>query len=298
MAYGIQTELDSLIKLKHAAAMCLQNSRVATRTSISHHLTHFSGRGIDFNEVRYYQPGDDARRIHWRVTARTGQPHTKLYLEEKAQPVLILVDQSRSLFFGSKQTLKSVLAAEIAAVLAWKTVLKQDQLIAMIFEDCQTHFFKNRVQHHTVLALLKKLSAIQAVLPRSKNQRYFREALAQAARLSRPRTHIYLISDFLDLPASTLPYLTRLSKRSRLSICWVRDHFERMPLPAGNFSLCDGDRTLQIDLRQSDTRKQMQVMLDRNDQYLKESFLKNQIAFYEFFTDQCPLTNTRFLHDA
>ena len=80
------------------------------------------GRGFDFEEIRRYLPGDDIRSIDWRVTARTGKPHLRVFTEERDRPVILVVDQRRSMFFGSRRALKSVVAAETAALAAWEDV--------------------------------------------------------------------------------------------------------------------------------------------------------------------------------
>ena len=113
---GAYTDLRDLIRLRHAAREISHLADQKTSNPLAGLLTsNFRGRGIDFAEVRIYQPGDDVRTIDWRVTARTQVAHTKMFQEEKERPVLILTDQSASMFFGSQVTFKSVLAARTAA---------------------------------------------------------------------------------------------------------------------------------------------------------------------------------------
>ncbi|MFT6038708.1 MAG: hypothetical protein ACI9TP_001500, partial [Candidatus Azotimanducaceae bacterium] len=126
---GAYTDIRELIRLRHGS----KEIDIVTSAKARHPLSgllssNFRGRGIDFAEVRTYEPGDDVRTIDWRVTARTGAPHTKLFQEEKERPVLILVDQSQPMFFGSRVAFKSVIAAEVGALLAWTALTRGDRV--------------------------------------------------------------------------------------------------------------------------------------------------------------------------
>ena len=99
------------------------------------YLTKLKGRGMEFAEARPYQPGDDVRHIDWRVTARTVRTHTKLYREERERPVMLVLDQCRQMFFGSRKRLKSVQAARIAALMGWRALLRGDRVGAILFSE-------------------------------------------------------------------------------------------------------------------------------------------------------------------
>ena len=105
-------------------------------------LSKHKGRGVDFAEVRLYQPGDDIRSIDWRVTARKNVPHTKVFREERERPALLFVDQSQHMFFGSQQRLKSVAAAELAARIAWQITATGDRVGGMVLDNLGHHMFR------------------------------------------------------------------------------------------------------------------------------------------------------------
>src|SRR5262249_17765333 len=111
---GAFVDLADLIALRGVRLPIRTNAAIASGPHGGSRLSRQRGRGVDFAEVRMYQPGDDVRSIDWRVTARKARPHTKVYREERERPTLIVVDQCRSMFFGSKIRLKSVAAAECA----------------------------------------------------------------------------------------------------------------------------------------------------------------------------------------
>ena len=122
-ARGAYADLNDLIALRFPARQLgLARRNRALNALAGPNKSNFRGRGIDFEEVRSYQPGDDIRTIDWRVTARTGSAHTKLFREERERPVLVVVDQRSEMFFGSSHCCKSVLAAQLASLVAWSAL--------------------------------------------------------------------------------------------------------------------------------------------------------------------------------
>ena len=116
---GVHADIESLIKLRFDARLLKLDLTKGVRSTLAgQYQSRFRGRGMDYAESRQYQPGDDVRNIDWRVTARTGAVHTKIYVEERERPVFIMVDFSPSLYFGTRKTFKSVLAAQAASILS------------------------------------------------------------------------------------------------------------------------------------------------------------------------------------
>ena len=99
------------------------------------HRSHHRGRGLVFDELRAYQTGDDGRYMDWKVTNRIGKPHIRVFKEERERPVMMLVDQRQSMFFGSTGVMKSVAAAEVAAIIGWSSLFNGDQLGALLFTN-------------------------------------------------------------------------------------------------------------------------------------------------------------------
>ena len=144
-AHGVYAELADLIALRYGARnLQIGKRKRALSVLAGPNKSNFRGRGIDFEEVRGYQPGDDIRTIDWRVTARTGSAHTKLFREERERPVLLVVDQRNSMFFGSQHCFKSVLAAQLASLLAWSALNNGDRVGGLVFNDNQHREFRPR----------------------------------------------------------------------------------------------------------------------------------------------------------
>nr|WP_241480308.1 DUF58 domain-containing protein [Legionella norrlandica] len=131
MTNGVIAELSELIDLRrYVHSVHYKPQGRALRSG--NHISKFRGRGMDFAEVRNYQAGDEIRHMEWRVTARTGRPHVKIYQEERERPVIMLVDFNPSMIFGTKIAFKSVVAARLASLLAW-TVIKQGDRVGGSF---------------------------------------------------------------------------------------------------------------------------------------------------------------------
>ena len=131
---GIHLTAAELISLRpRCHALRLPMRQAAASALAGAYRSRFRGRGVDFLESRNYQPGDDIRNMDWRVTARTGKPHTKVFQEERERPVLVVMDASPSLFFGTKTRLKSVAAGQLAAAVAWSAVRRGDRIGGFLF---------------------------------------------------------------------------------------------------------------------------------------------------------------------
>ncbi len=154
----------------------------------------FRGSGIAFEEVRAYQPGDDVRGIDWNVTARMGQPFVKRYIEDRERTVILALDVSGSLGFGTAARSKHEVAAELAAVLAFSAVTNNDRIGLMQFTDQLEHVLPPRKGSKHVLRLLRDVLFFQ---PRSRTTSLTR-GLDHLNRVLRRRAVVFLFSDFID----------------------------------------------------------------------------------------------------
>src|SRR4051812_6220907 len=130
---GVRVHLDELIALRLRARRLVRPAVRVGGHQAATHASRFRGRGVDYVESRNYQPGDDIRQMDWRVTARTGRPHTKVFQEEREQSILLLIDANASMRFGTRARFKSVQAARAGALLAWAAVQGGDRVGALGF---------------------------------------------------------------------------------------------------------------------------------------------------------------------
>ena len=126
---------QSLIKLRLHASQTMLNSSIIHAKQGGAYLSSFKGRGMEFDESRIYQAGDDIRNMDWRVTARTGEAHTKVFREERERPVLLWLDLNPSMMFATRNRFKSVIATELAALIAWGAAKNNDRLGGLIFSS-------------------------------------------------------------------------------------------------------------------------------------------------------------------
>ena len=198
-ARGAYAQLNDLISLRFPARqLSLARRNRALSVLAGPNKSNFRGRGIDFEEVRTYQPGDDIRTIDWRVTARTGSAHTKLFREERERPVLVVVDQRSGMFFGSSHCFKSVLAAQLASLLAWSALDAGDRVGGLVFNGTQHREVRPRRSRKTVLALLSQVAEYNDSLPldTASAPQSFADMLSNLRRIARPGSSLFLVSDF------------------------------------------------------------------------------------------------------
>ena len=158
--------------------------------------SNFKGRGMTFSEVREYVPGDDVRSIDWNVTARTGKPHIKIFEEERELSVLILIDVSSSGVFGSKKNLKIDLGVEIAAMLSFSAIKNNDKVGLALFSDKIEKYIPPKKGKKHVLRLITDI--VNHDFENSNKRTSIKTAIDFANKISKRKSVIFLISDFID----------------------------------------------------------------------------------------------------
>jgi uncharacterized protein (DUF58 family) len=181
-------------QLKTVRKIQIRTSHLVSDVFAGQYQSVFKGRGMEFAEVRLYQPGDDVRTIDWNVTARTSVPHVKRYAEERELTVMLLVDASASTVFGSVRQTKSALAAELGAVLAFSAITNNDKVGLVVFTDRIESALRPRKGVHHVLRVIRDILSLRPVgrgtdIP---------AALEHLAHVTKRRTVVFLLSDFLD----------------------------------------------------------------------------------------------------
>jgi uncharacterized protein (DUF58 family) len=229
--------LEELLALRGAAhGLSLRGRKAARAALLGEHSSAQRGRGLEFQEVRPYVAGDDPRNIDWRVTARRGRPHTKLFREERERPVWLLVDLQPGLFFGTRHQLKSGLVVRAAALLAWIASLGGDRIGAVIATGtAQPRILPARARQAGVLPLLEALLEAQPKCPGQPAPLALEGGLRALLPLARTGSQILAISDFAGLRDEAGSLWTALAAHSDLRLFWVTDLLEEQGLPNGRF---------------------------------------------------------------
>ena len=199
------------------------------------HRSAQRGRGLEFEEVRLYTPGDDARNIDWRVTARRGQPHTKLFREERERPVWLLADLHPGLYFGSRHQLKSALLLRAAALLAWVAAMDGDRLGAVIGGNAHERIFRPRAREAGVLPVLEALIEAQPTAPGAPAPDSLNATLAALRPLLQPGSLVLVLSDFSSMDEHTQAVLAGIALRCDCRLLWLADPLENSGLPDGSY---------------------------------------------------------------
>ena len=284
---GVNLGIKELIYYQGKASLVNLSPRKTVQAKLAgSYLAKTKGRGMEFDEARHYQPGDDIRAIDWRVTARTGKTHTKLYREEKERPVFVLADLSASMQFGTQLMFKSVQAAHLTALLAWAARKRGDRIGGLIFNQFQHIECKPFTRQKAVLSLLNSLIKVQTQsLQHALNQQLvdtqktvtLADACARLRRLAHPGSLVFLLSDFRQLDELSKQHIAQLSKHCEVVAYPISDPFEhalpRVRTPQ-RVALTDGSNQQQIMLGEQQTEarysEQHQAQFARIERTLKQ----------------------------
>lgn len=229
-------DLAELVALRGASRSLQLRAQGSARALLlgSHRGAH-RGRGLEFEEVRPYAPGDDVRSIDWRVTARRGRVHTKLFREERERPVWLVVDLQPGMFFGSRLQLKSALAVRAAALLAWTAAGSGDRVGAVIRNGTDSSCLPPRAREAGVLRIVAQLLALQPRKPAAPVEHNLRDALTLLRPLVHPGSLVLTLSDFSDATGTDPVAWSSLAAHAECRLFWVTDRLEAEGLPDGHY---------------------------------------------------------------
>jgi uncharacterized protein (DUF58 family) len=287
---AVSVSIESLI-LQRAAGESIQITapRVRVTTSGGHQST-FKGRGIEFDESRLYQPGDDLRTMDWRVTARTGEPHTKVFREERNRPIIAWIDLRREMMFATRGVYKAVIAAESAAIVAWSAIAHGDRLGALVFSDSDHHELRPRLGRASALRLFQLICDSWHPASAETEHASAAASLQRLTRVARPGSLVFLASDFRDLDADSERHLKRLAVHSDLLLMHVFDAVEARLPPPGRYRIFDGARARPIDTGSAAARDRYARQFDERRERLMRLQKLPGVAVVECRTDEDPQT--------
>ncbi|MFT5904599.1 MAG: hypothetical protein ACI9E1_000184 [Cryomorphaceae bacterium] len=215
------------------------------------HASKLRGRGLNFEELRGYLPGDDIRTMDWKATLRTRKPIVRAYSEERDRPAYIVVDQRRSMFFGSQFKMKSVIAAELAAVCAWRSLDQGDRVGAIIFNDEGFIEIKPNRSRKTVQQILGEIvrqnHALKSHTTSPTNSQILNRVLEHVSRVAHHDGLICVITDMLGADAESRRLMTKLARHNDVIVGFVYDPLEEELPESGKMVFSKGDSQLQVD---------------------------------------------------
>ncbi|MBT8048440.1 MAG: DUF58 domain-containing protein [Xanthomonadales bacterium] len=287
---GIHLTAAELIALRpRCQALRLPMRQPAASALAGAYRSRFRGRGVDFLESRNYQPGDDIRNMDWRVTARTGKAYTKVFQEERERPVLVVLDASPSLYFGTRQRLKSVVAGQMAAAIAWAAIRRGDRIGGFLFAPGRHREMRpaggRRGAMRMIQGLVDWLGPEQggghAAEPLS-------AALERVRHAARPGSLVIVISDFFGMDEACNRHLSRLRQHNDVIGCQVLDAAEYR-LPDGRYPISDGENAAVLDMSLNESKSRYDTMVLRHLDEPRRMFQKHQCGWLVLHTDDDPV---------
>lgn len=250
-APSIYADLDELVRLSAKARGFSFLPRQPIHSILAgRHASRLRGRGLNFEEIRGYLPGDDVRTMDWKVTARTRSPHVRVYTEERDRPVLFVVDQRATMYFGSRRTMKSVAACELAALGAWRVLKQGDRVGALIFNDEDIVSVKPHRSRARVRQMLGAMVKMNHQLGKddspASNPAMLNNVLVQALQIAKHDYLICLITDAYGMNPETKRQLSLLSAHNDIINGFVYDPLEAALPDAGRLTMAAGDEQLEV----------------------------------------------------
>ena len=282
----VSVSLKTLIDLaKPASSLNLNHTQFRSSQS-GGYVSRFKGRGMEFDEARLYQPGDDIRSIDWRVTARTGKTHTKVFREERERPVFISVDNRLAMHFATRGVFKSVLAAKLAGLLAWAAEYHGDRIGGQLFSEHECRELKPQNGRHAVLRFLNAL-----VKPQNPIDKEFTldQVLARLNQHARPGSLVYIISDFRGINDQAETHIAKLSQHCEVVIIFIYDPLESSLPTKGRYRFTDAERDVVIDASDQERILSYQQRFVQRQQRLELLAKKRGLVFIQCSTLEDPV---------
>lgn len=302
-ASPISVSQAGLIRLNGPArAIALDVLRVNSLQTGAY-VSRFRGRGMEFDESRPYQPGDDPRSIDWRVTARSTTAYTKLFREERERPVLVCVDLRSNMHFATRGCFKSVNASRAAALLAWAAHHRGDRLGGLIFGDTTHRELKPRLGRRAALRFVHQLAEHRdwPSSPRqkgsestpeidSKNFDPFSQAMSSLRRVARPGSLVVVISDFIGFDRAAQSYLSSVARHNEVLAVFMNDPLERTLPPPGRYRIVSPNHELAIDTYAAAARRDYEKEFAERSHNLEAFCHRYGVHLMPMSTDDDPVS--------
>ncbi|KGI76967.1 DUF58 domain-containing protein [Oleiagrimonas soli] len=252
------------------------------------HVTTVRGRGMDYRESRAYQHGDDIRRLDWRLTARSGKLHTKLFQEERERSLMVLLDTNATLRFGTRRRFKSVQAARAAALAAWLGIATNMRVGLAAFGSAR-RVARPQAGSRGAFAIMHALCETQSTHAED-GRESLSAALQRVSRLVRNGSQVLLISDGASLDAETRAALVALRRHAAVRVLVVADALESALAPAGRYPIAWQSVVRTLDLQQQAARVKFRETLGRAPHRLQMLARELQLPCRRIETQDEPMT--------
>jgi uncharacterized protein (DUF58 family) len=224
------------------------------------------GRGLNFEEIRDYRPGDDVRSIDWKVTARLQKPHVRVFNEERDRQGLLVIDQRLSMFFGSHLAMKSVTAAQAGAIGAWRVLGAGDRVGGLVFNDSEMREVRPQRSRRNVLQLLDDIVSQNQALGVGRGivsaPAMLNNALERVRRLALHDATVILISDFDGADDATRRHVADIARHNSMVALLVHDPLQSDLPAAARMTVTDGELQIVLEVGRDSVRKNIQEVTE------------------------------------
>jgi uncharacterized protein (DUF58 family) len=282
--------LDELTRLRHRAKGFSFLPRQPVHSLLTgRHASRLRGRGLDFEELRHYFEGDDTRTIDWSATARRGEPHVRVYTEERDRNVLLLVDQRQSMFFSSRHAMKSVAAAEAAALAAFRVTSLGDRVGAIVFSEHGLAEIRPEARAAGVRRIQAEVVRHNRLLAADgppADPALLNEVLRRAARLANHDWLVCLISDTAGADEESVRRVTEITAHNDALSVFVHDLLEADLPDIGRAILSEGEQQIEVDLSSRRLRQSFATGFAQRRQVAERFSLHHAIPVLPISTDR------------
>jgi uncharacterized protein (DUF58 family) len=290
--------IEDLVRLQHRShGFSLLPHQPVHSILTGRHASRLRGRGLNFEELRHYWQGDDIRTMDWLATARLRSPHVRVYSEERDRPVLLIVDQRMSMFFGSRGAMKSVIAAEVAALAAWRVTGSGDRVGAIVFDDAEVVEIRPQSRRRGALRILgtvARLNQALSVETRAASQPgMLNEALRHAERLATHDWLVCLVTDAAGADAETVQLVTRLTAHNDVMTAFIYDPLEEDLPDLGRVAVEDGGRQIFVDTARTRLRRDFADAFSTRLEAVERFSRSRTIPVMRIRTDRDPAAQIR-----
>ena len=285
----VYTNLHALVRLRYTAGGFSYLPRQPVRSQLAgRKRSKLRGRGLDFDELRHYRPGDDIRTMDWRVTNRTGKPHVRVYTEERDRPVIVIADQRLPMFFGSEYKMKSVVAAEVTAITAWRVLGVGDRIGAVLFNDQQVKEFRPARSDKKVMGWLGDLVDMNTHLSVNSgiesNPAALEAALKACQRMISHDYLVILVSDFYGWNEACLQGIRSIGQHNDIICTMIFDPLERDISRADKLVVSDGRYQLEIDPAHQGLGERFEASFQSSFNKVQSDLMRHQIPVIQVHT--------------
>lgn len=273
---NIYANMAALRRLQyHARGFTLLPKQPASSLLAGKNVSKLRGRGLNFEELRHYRPGDDIRAMDWKVTQRTGKPHVKVYTEERERNVYLMVDQRSSMFFGSTHKMKSVISAEVAALMAWSVVGSGDRVGAIVYGDEGYKIIPAKRGRQHVVNVLKAIIQFNHALTANANivlnsSQRLNDTLAKTQTIVSKNALVCLLGDGHGWNDKTTHLLKKMRQHNEVIFCHAVDSLELKLPKMSKMVVSDGEQQIQF----SSSRDDIQTSYENNIKAQLEAYSK------------------------